>query len=103
VSDTTNSCFQSTRCICGSDADAGGCANFAPLLRTGPGVTIGPNVTVPTVDGPDLGRVPEPTGQFDTCGVTRYQDAKNVKPCFQASDCDNYKPKFGTACCLVSA
>jgi hypothetical protein len=103
MSDTTNSCFQSTRCICGSDRDAGGCANLDPLLRTGPGVIMGPAVTVPTVDIVDLGRVPESTGPFVTCGVTSYQGAKNVTPCFQASDCDNYNPMFGTACCLVSA
>jgi hypothetical protein len=55
----------------------------------------------------NLGPLVSPSGTssgFDTCGKTSYQNptlAKTV-PCFKASDCANYKPKFGAACCLAS-
>jgi hypothetical protein len=62
-----------------------------------------PPTSPPTPTDPDTGRDPEPTGPFVTCGMTSYQTARNVVPCFRASDCDNYNPRFGTACCLVSA
>jgi hypothetical protein len=39
--------------------------------------------------------------RFDTCGVTGFQSALKVVPCFQASDCANTKSKFGKACCLA--
>jgi hypothetical protein len=32
--------------------------------------------------------------------VTDYQKGDDVTPCFEASDCANYNPKFGQACCL---
>jgi hypothetical protein len=49
-----NRCCLSTRCICGTDADAGGCASFNPVLRVvGPGV-VDPSVTVPTVPYPTM-------------------------------------------------
>jgi hypothetical protein len=44
---------------------------------------------------------PKPrTRQFDTCGATEYQQGDDVTPCFVASDCANYKPQFGQACCV---
>jgi hypothetical protein len=52
-----NPCCMAARCICGSDANAGGCANFGPELR----ITdrdglfpIDPSVTVPTVPFPPV-------------------------------------------------
>jgi hypothetical protein len=81
--------------------DVTDCKPASPTTQTPPTPTP-PTPTPPTPTSPTP-PTPASAVRFDTCGVTSYQSTTNAKTvsCFKASDCANYSPKFGTACCLA--